>query len=362
MGAETSLTLNHLLKWLDPDPSRAGYKYVEFHEKLTEYLVRGAPTAAETLADETLTRVNSRLATPLLSEHYNSAEISDVPGLCRAIKYGGANNLLSVGRRIWTLLPESARQLVAAIESTGDFQRAQRGLLCQALNAVLRRRDFYRAEDFEASAKGAVGPLPQKLESDLRRGLDRLSQAEVEMFNRRLLVASYPAMVKVHLSDVPEEDKLPHCKYFARLVLVEYLRTGGKPNAARSEVDDPSVVERIRDVTARDPLESLLLEEGSAEERRLLDCLEECKRKKLSPRDRVVLDKYFTGIEIVSPDDEPLADSEITDVRRALADELGVKYETIRTVAHRSKKIVLDCARRCMRRRENSETVAATSS
>lgn len=362
MGAETPLTLKHLLEWLDPDPSRAAYKYVEFHEKLTEHLARGAHTMAETLADEALTRVNSRLATPLLSEHYNSAEINDVTGLCRAIWHGGANDLPGVGRRIWTLLPESARQLVAAIESAGDFQRTQRGLLCQALNAVLRRRDFFRAEDVQASAKGVEGPLPEKIESELRRGLDCLSQAEVAMFNRRLLAASYPSMVKVHLSDVPEEDKLPHCKYFARLVLIEYLRTGMTPNAQRYEVGDPSDVERIRDVAARDPLESIIIEEGSAEERRLLDCLEECKRKKLSPRDRMVLDKYFTGIEIVSPDDEPLADSEITDVRRSLAEELGVKYETIRTVAHRSKKIVLDCARRCMRRQENSETVAVTSS
>lgn len=351
MSAEPAPTLNHLLEWLDVDPSRAADKYVEFHDKLVMYLMRyGAYTAAEALADETLVRVNNRLANPLLSEHYNSAEIRDVPGLCRAIRDGSANDLPGVGRRIWWLLPESGRQLVAAIALSGDFQRTQRGLLNRNLNEVLRRRDFYRAEDFGDSVKGAAGPLTQKLESDFRRGLERLSQGEVEMFNRRLLAASYPAMVEPHLSDAPDEEKLPHCKYFARLVLVEYRRKA-ELDARPSEADDPSKVEQIKDEAACDPLGDLIAVEVAAEERRILDCVEECKRKKLSPRDRVVLDKYFTGIEVLSPDDEPLGDREITAVRRSLADELGVTYETIRTIAHRSRKKVFDCVVRCVRRR-----------
>lgn len=347
MGTETTLSLDHLLEWLDSDTTRAGQRYVEFQTELAEYLKGlGAHSSAEALADEVLNRVNARLATPLLSEHFNAAEISDPPGLCLAVRDGGMSNSPSAGRRLWELLPEASRALVTSVAAAGKFERAERARLSGALNSALRRRDFYRAEDFAASLGGAPAALARKIEADLRRGPDRLSQREAEMLNRRLLAASFPAAVKPHLSDSPPEDRLSHCKYFARMVLLEYFRMEGRFDARHAEADDPLNPERLKDEAARDPLGNLI----AAEERHVLYCLEECKRKKLSPRDHVVLDMYFTGIKILTPEDEPLPEKEITDVRKSLADRLGVTYEAVRTIAHRSRKIVLDCVVRCVRR------------
>lgn len=351
MNTKNAFTLHHLLEWLDADPSHAGRKYVELHKELTAYLAgRGAHISAEALADEALVRVDRRLSTALLSEHHNATEIRDVLGICRAIRDGGASNSPGPGRRVWELLPDSARQLVAAIARAGDFERTRRGLVSKALNVVLCRRDFYRAEDFETATRHAEGPLAWKIEAGLRGGLEHLQQHEVEMFNRRLLAAVYPTMVEAHLSDAPEKDRLPRCKHFARLVLIEYLRTGGRLDALPPEAGEPSKAERLRDVASRDPLADMLAGEEAAERRRMLDCVEECKRRKLSPRDRVLLDKYFTGVEVLSPDDEPLSGREIKEIRKSLADELGVVGETIRTLVHRSRKVVLDCVVRCMRR------------
>jgi len=100
------------------------------------------------------------------------------------------------------------------------------------------------------------------------------------------------------------------------------------------------------DNTRGNPLDSIFREEEDREKRRKLDCMEYCKNK-LKPRDRVVLDKYFTGIIIRSPEDEPLTDAEIKDVRKSLAEELGVAPETIRTIAHRSKEFVSRCTNDC---------------
>lgn len=103
--------------------------------------------------------------------------------------------------------------------------------------------------------------------------------------------------------------------------------------------------------TPGNPLDSIFREEEAKEKRRRLDCMEYCKNK-LKPRDSVVLDKYFTGIIIRSPEDEPLSDAEIKKVRDSLAGELGVAPETIRTIAHRSKEFVFQCTEKCMKRGE----------
>ena len=356
MSAETSFTLTRLLAWLDADPVRAGERYVQFHQELTAYLARyGAHTVAEALADEALDRVDKRLATSLLNEHSNSTDLSDFPGLCCLLSDEGANQSPGPGRRIWELLPDSERDLIAAIACAGNFERSQRSRLSRALNELLRRRDFYRAEDFDLTAlRRESRPLLEKIEADLARGLAHLQQDEIERFNRCLIDASYPGIIKINLADAPEKDKLPRCKHFARIVLLEYFKKlTDEFEPLAPEPGAPAMEKPIRDPMAKDPLTPIIEAEGSQERRRKLACQEECKRK-LSPRDRVVLDKYFTGIEILSRDDEPLPDREIKDIRKALSEELGVAPKTIRTIARRSKKIVFKCIERCMKRQEKT--------
>jgi len=53
---------DHLLRWLDSDPERAGERYKKLHRKLTEFLGHRDCTCPEDLADRTLDRVARRLA------------------------------------------------------------------------------------------------------------------------------------------------------------------------------------------------------------------------------------------------------------------------------------------------------------
>jgi hypothetical protein len=336
MNADTSFTLTRLLVWLDRDPLRAGRMYVQFQEELIAYLKRlgAADSVAEELADETLDRVDKRLATSLLNEHHNSTEIHDVLNLCRVLHDRGAEVVPSPSRRIWQFLSPMGRALVTTVALAETFEHKQRSTLSHSLNEVLRRRDLYTIEDFAPTLSRtglAGGPLLDKIEADLARGLARLSQDEVERFNRRLLEAAYPQMVKTNLGDTLAEEKLPRCKYFSRLVRLE--RAGA-----------PAVREAEPTVSLHEP-------EAEDEQRRRLACLKECKRRKLSPRDRVVLEKYFTGIRILSPEQEPLSIDELTKVRRRLAEEWGVAPATIRTIANRSKEIVFRCIERCLKGR-----------
>lgn len=342
MSADTSFTLTRLLAWLDDDPVRASEKYVVLHRELSAYLAEhGAHSVCEALADEALNRVDKSLATALLNEHYNSTELLDVPGLCRAV--AGESEARGPGGRIWRLLPETGRALLSSIAQTGTFQLTQRSQLSQALNELLRRDDFYNAEDFDLPAlSGKAGGTTRKIADALERGVQSLSQHEIEELNRRLLTASYPGLVKTPLYDTPEEEKLPRCKRYARLVLKEYNKSPATmPPKPEGEA------------TADDPLGIVIRVEDAREHERMLACQEECLRRKLSPRDRVVLEMYFTGINILSRDDEALKDRVITDVRKHMAAERGVPAETIRTIAHRAKKSVLDCIKRCMGRWKN---------
>jgi hypothetical protein len=328
--------LTRLLAWLDRDPIAAGERYVQFEQALMAYVEqRGAHDDPKEIADEALDRVDKRLATSLLNEHHNSTEIYDVLSLCRVLHDQGAKSLPNPSRRVWQFLSLSSQTLVTTIARTGTFEHKQRSILSHALNEILRRRDFYSMEDFKhiiSEVEFKDNPLLEKIAADLARGLTQLSQDECERFNRRLLEAAYPAMIKTNLGDTPDEEKLRRCKYFARLVLLER-----KKKLVGEEALPPVSAPEV---------------ENADEQRQMLMCLEECKRLKLSPRDYVVLEKYFTGIQIRSPEDEPLSDAEITAVRKSLAEELGVAPETIRTIAHRSKEIVFKCIERCLKRSE----------
>ena len=350
MMADTSFTLTRLLSWLDADPRRAGARYVQFQKELTTYLERrGAHTVAETLAEEALDRVDKRLATSLLNEHHNSNEILDAQRLCRSLCDEGVQNSPGTSRRIWNLLPDADRALVTTVARAETFERRQRSLLSRALNEILRRRDFYRPEDFDLTVIRKTGsPLHEKIEAEIAHGPSLLSQNDIERFNRRLLDAWYPKIIKTNLPDTPDEEKLSRCKHFARVVLIEYLNNPvRKFESTSSEHDERGEVKPAIQATANNPVVEA---EEAEEQRRRLDCQQECKRLKLSPRDRVVLDKYFTGIEIRSSDDEPLEPNRIRDVRKAMADELGVAPETIRTIAHRSREVIQKCIERCMKR------------
>jgi hypothetical protein len=228
MSTEEFSPLDRLLAWLDGDRLEAGRKYVQFQQELIAYLEdRGAYTAADRLADKALDRVDQRLGTSLLNEHFNSTEINDVPCLCRILHDEGAKDSPGPGRRIWELLSPADQSLVTIIAKAGKFDRHRRSRLCQALNEMLRRRDFYRGEDFNqigVRLEIEKNSVFENVEADLGRGLTQLSQNEIELFNRRLLEAAFPTVIKRNLADTPDEEKLRRCKRYARIVLLEYFK------------------------------------------------------------------------------------------------------------------------------------------
>jgi hypothetical protein len=352
-----SFSLNRLLAWLDGDAVKGDERYLQFHKELVAYLQSQARTVAEDLADEALNRVDERLTTSLLNEHFNSTEISDVPGLCRILKESGAPDSTGLSQRIWSFLAPADQSLVTGIALAGTFKRPQRTRLSQALNDILRRRDFYRAEDFDPPVfrrDVKIDFLIEKIEADIARGLAQLAASEIETFNRRLLDAAYPQMININLADTPDAKKLARCKNYAGKVLLEYLREPHFFKPSIKEPDEASTKDTNAETAFTNPLDSLIEKEAEDKKQRKLACQRECKGLKLSPRDRAVLDLYYTGIIIRSPEDEPLSDSEIKIVRKRLAEKFGVSPETIRTIVHRRKEKVLQCINRCMMRQEKN--------
>lgn len=357
-----SFSLNRLLAWLDSDSVKGDERYLQFHKELVAYLEkRGAHIVAEDLADEALNRIDERLAISLLNEHHNSTEIKDVPNLCRILAGEGARNSPGLSKRIWTLFSPADQTLAAAVGRSATVETPQRKRLSEALNDIMRRRDFYRAEDFHPSVfrrDVKIDFLIEKIEADIARGLARMSQSEIERFNRRLLDAAYHQMIDINLADTPDAKKLARCKNYAGKVLLEYLR---QPHLFKPSIEKPDESE-TNDTNAENPLDFIVEQEDEDTKQRKLACQRECKKVKLSPRDQAVLDLYYTGIIIRSPEDEPLSDPEIKIVRKRLADEFGVTPETIRTIVHRGKALLFQCINRCMKRQEKIETYRALSS
>ncbi len=332
MNPKESFSLHRLLAWLDDDPLEAGGKYVQFQQQLIEYIRRhGGHTVAEDLADEAFNRVDKRLAISLLNEHFNSTEIGDVPNLCLILLDEGAKNSPSPSRRIWGLLSPADQSLVSTIAREGTFKRIERSRLSEALNEILSRRDFYRAEDFNLSAIRAEARKNSKIEN---------------------IEAAYPQTIKTNLADTPDTEKLARCKHYAGIVLLEYQKEPHNFKTSIAESGESKPEDANRETTLIDALDNFIKLEDEEEKQRLRACLIECKRQKLSPRDSEIFDLYFTGIIIRSPDDEPLSDREIKEARKTLAEKYDVSPETIRTIVRRCILVLLPCINRCMKRQE----------
>ena len=360
MSADTSLSFTGLLAWLDRDADEAGRKYVQFQKEMIAYAEQhGGGTVAEESTDEAFDRISKKLSSALLNEHFNSAEIRDVPGLCSEIYGEGTKNQLNPSRRIWELLSDAARSLVTAITETGKYDSNQRTLLSRALNETLRRCDFYNAEDFNPARFPVMNndtllvERIEKIEIDLARGLSKLRQSEIEIFNRRLLEAAYPSKISPNLADTPDKDKLARCKHYVRLVLHERIKKKQAQISLTQPSEDTEKELQIADVKGKNPLESLIKKEETKMQQLKSQCLEECRETNLSPLNRVILNKYFSGVQ-TSEDKALVEDQKIKDIRKDLAEELGVPAATIRTWAHRSREIISNCTEKCMKRHEKN--------
>jgi sec-independent protein translocase protein TatC len=103
--------------------------------------------------------------------------IKDFKRLKADLAAAGDSTSPGPARRVWTLLPEDSQRL---LESKAELNAAQRQQLLAGLNTVIRRADFYQAEDF-----------PQPSET-LKLILERRAALSVPDFNRQLLGTTYP--------------------------------------------------------------------------------------------------------------------------------------------------------------------------
>ena len=72
------------LTWLDPDPKKAGEKYLAIQAKLTRYFIcRGCGVEAEQLADETITRVIRKV--PEIADTYVGEPLLYFLGVARNV-------------------------------------------------------------------------------------------------------------------------------------------------------------------------------------------------------------------------------------------------------------------------------------
>lgn len=119
----------------------------------------------------------------------NVDQILNWSSFCLKLREEGIETLPSPSRRILELLTPEMRQLVINLERVGDLSRSDKFNLVAALNDILKDRNFYRKEDFEAISANEPKTF-------LGHNLDKLTDAEVQRLNRLLMEAAYPNEIK----------------------------------------------------------------------------------------------------------------------------------------------------------------------
>ena len=143
------------------------------------------------VANATVTRILDP-GTPKLTP----ADIRDWVSLAANLRALGGAAQPSPGKRIWDLLPASARAGLDEIAQRKDMPESRKADLVGDLNALLSRRDFYRKDDF------ASLPPSHELDGFLRLDRQALPEEQLQRFNRLLLESAFPqeiapALVKV---------------------------------------------------------------------------------------------------------------------------------------------------------------------
>ncbi len=106
--------------------------------------------------------------------------------LMRKIAAAGKSQEPSPGRRVWELLDEPTRRSIDQADKDSGPAAIRFRPLEDALQQMIARRDFYRAEDW------AKVPLPKAARELEKQGLDKLPTDQLARFNRLALDAAFP--------------------------------------------------------------------------------------------------------------------------------------------------------------------------
>ena len=172
------LRLDGAPSFLVPDPSQANLK-----ERFT--ILRPNEKDSQAL-DFIANAVVTRVIDPG-SARITSSDIANWRTFCTRLNAQGSANAGSPGRRLWGLFPAGARDAAAAIAKGEEPDETRKAAVADALNQVLLRRDFYRADDFAGT------PLSNEAQGCLKLDLQTLPTARLQRLNRLLIEAAYPA-------------------------------------------------------------------------------------------------------------------------------------------------------------------------
>ena len=114
------------------------------------------------------------------------SDVLDWAGLCAQLSQAESEQKPGPHRRIWELLSPEARSMVQLGQQAGGPDKAKQADIVDALNRVLKKRDFYRPADFQDV------PLPDAAKELLKQDRDALSYDDSQKLNRLLLEAAWP--------------------------------------------------------------------------------------------------------------------------------------------------------------------------
>ena len=135
----------------------------------------------------TMQKVHAQLNGVLL---LTAQDVQDFAALCKAILKDSTKGPTNIGARVWSALDERVQQIIQrAAANPADLRESDKSRIIKAISTILKRRDFWRGEDFTWMQISSQDRGLLALERD------KLSQEEVQRLNRLVLESAYSKLL-----------------------------------------------------------------------------------------------------------------------------------------------------------------------
>lgn len=118
-----------------------------------------------------------------------TSDVLDWAKLCAQLSEAEGQQAPSPYGRIWELLSPDLRSMVMLGQQPGGPDKAKQTEIVEALNGIVKKRDFYRPADFQNVA------LPEAAQKLLNKSKEDISYSDSQKLNRLLLEAAYPQTI-----------------------------------------------------------------------------------------------------------------------------------------------------------------------
>lgn len=119
-------------------------------------------------------------------------DVLDWPGLCARLARKGKGEQPDLARTMGVLLPPPVQAIVRRGAAGEELDAKQKTDVVLALNAILKRPNLYRREDFTAL------PLPKEATALLKLGAEALVKDKLEKLNTLLFEVAFAREVVIH--------------------------------------------------------------------------------------------------------------------------------------------------------------------